>query len=50
MLFGVGELDREKLPDLLELKYQSLEDAKKVLGSVAKIREMFVGFQEHLYK
>ena len=47
---GVGEMDQEKLPDLLELKNQSLEDAKVELGSVAEIWEMFVGFQEHLYK
>jgi type I restriction enzyme R subunit len=46
---GVGELDQEKLPDLLELKYQSVGDAQIELGSVTEIREMFVGFQEHLY-
>ena len=46
---GVGELDQEKLPALLTLKYQSVEDAKAKLGSVPEIREMFVGFQEHLY-
>ena len=46
---GVGELDQEKLPDLLTLKYQSVGDAVSELGSVAEIREVFVGFQEHLY-
>jgi len=46
---GVGELDQEKLPALLTLKYQSVEDAKTELGSVAEIRDVFVGFQEHLY-
>ncbi len=43
---GVGELDQEKLPDLLELKYQSLGDAQVKLGNVAEIRDMFVGFQD----
>ena len=47
---GVGELSDEKLPDLLELKYQSVRDAVDVLGSVAGIRDVFVGFQEGLYK
>ena len=46
---GVGELDEEKLPHLLELKYHAVADAVDVLGSVTDIREMFVGFQEYLY-
>ena len=46
---GVGELDQEKLPHLLELKYQAVADAVTELGSVSYIREMFVGFQKHLY-
>jgi type I restriction enzyme, R subunit len=46
---GVGELDQEKLPNLLELKYQSMGDAVAELGSVPEIRDVFVGFQEHLY-
>ncbi len=46
---GVSELDQEKLPDLLELKYQSVRDAVGVLGSVNDIRDVFVGFQEGLY-
>jgi len=46
---GVGELDQEKLPDLLELKYHSVGDAVTELGGVAEIRGLFVGFQEHLY-
>lgn len=46
---GVGELDQEKLPGLLELKYHSVGDAVAELGSVAEIRDMFFGFQEHLY-
>lgn len=46
---GVNELDQEKLPILLTNKYQSLEDAKDVLGSVAKISSLFVEFQKFLY-
>lgn len=47
---GVGELDDAKLPDLLELKYQEITDAKKELGDIKSIRETFVKFQEHLYE
>tara|TARA_R110002050_G_scaffold14586_2_gene45894 strand:- start:2991 stop:5357 length:2367 start_codon:yes stop_codon:yes gene_type:complete len=46
---GVDELDQEKLPILLTNKYQSLEDAKEILGDVANISKLFVEFQEHLY-
>jgi len=46
---GVGELDQEKLPQLLELKYHAVADAVAALGDVSEIRETFVGFQEYLY-
>ena len=46
---GVGELDQAKLRDLLVLKYGVVNDAVAELGSVAKIRDVFIGFQEHLY-
>jgi type I restriction enzyme R subunit len=46
---GVGELDQDKLPDLLELKYHSIPDAVAEMGSVADIRNVFIGFQQHLY-
>ena len=46
---GVGELDQAKLPHLLELKYRAINDAAAELGSVAEIREAFIGFQAHLY-
>jgi len=49
MAIGVSELDQEKLPALLTLKYQSVSDAVAELGSVGGIREVFVGFQAHLY-
>jgi len=38
---GVGELDRSKLPKLLELKYHAVRDAVTQLGSVATISEVF---------
>jgi len=47
---GVSELDDQKLPDLLELKYKALTNAKQELGSVQAIRELFIGFQEWLYE
>lgn len=47
---GVDELDQEMLPILLTNKYQSLEDAKEILGDVANISKLFIEFQEHLYK
>ena len=47
---GVGELDQEKLPALLQLKYRALDDAANALGGLARIREAFVGFQRGLYE
>ena len=47
---GVGELDEDKLPDLLELRYQSMHDAAEKLGGVRRIRSAFVGFQRRLYE
>ncbi len=46
---GVFELNQEKLPDLLELKYQGVSEAATELGSVANMRGLFVGFQKYLY-
>ena len=47
---GVEELDQEKLPILLTNKYQSLEDAKEILGDVANITSLFIEFQQYLYQ
>jgi len=47
---GVGELDDQKLPRLIELKYHAVADAVAELGQVKNIREMFIGFQKHLYE
>jgi len=46
---GVEELDQEKLPKLLKLKYQAIRDAEEVLGGVENIRNTFIGFQKYLY-
>jgi len=35
---------------LLTNKYQSLEDAKNILGNVANISKLFIEFQQHLYR
>ena len=47
---GYSELDDSKLPDLLELKYKAISDAKKELGNIKSIRDAFIGFQGHLYQ
>jgi type I restriction enzyme R subunit len=47
---GVGELDQEKLGNLLELKYHTIDDAAAQLGGVPTIRDTFIGFQQYLYQ
>lgn len=47
---GVGELNQEKLPQLIDLKYHGVNDAVEELGSVSEIAELFSGFQKHLYE
>lgn len=46
---GVAELSDDKLKPLIELKYNTIADAKRVLGSPSAIRETFIGFQKYLY-
>jgi type I restriction enzyme R subunit len=46
---GVEELDEEKLPILLNLKYHAIADAENNLGGVEKIRSTFFDFQKVLY-
>lgn len=46
---GIEELDEEKLPDLLNLKYMAISDAEKALGGVDQIRSLFFNFQRNLY-
>jgi type I restriction enzyme R subunit len=47
---GVEELDEEKLPDLLTLKYHAIKDASEMLGGVENIRTTFFDFQKYLYE
>ncbi|MBD2546523.1 DEAD/DEAH box helicase family protein [Planktothricoides sp. FACHB-1370] len=47
---GINELNPDKLPQLIELKYRAIHDAVKELGRVADIRQMFIGFQRYLYE
>ena len=47
---GVEELKRSQLSTLLTIKYQSLEDAKEVLGEIEDIVPLFVDFQKYLYQ
>ena len=47
---GVEELDEERLPDLIKLKYTSLQDGIASLGGVETAREAFIGFQQFLYR
>jgi type I restriction enzyme, R subunit len=46
---GVGELDRTKLPQLLELQHHELRDAVTELGTIPNINDIFIGFQQYLY-
>jgi type I restriction enzyme, R subunit len=47
---GVSELAQEKLPVLINIKYSAMTDAIEELGSPVNIKDMFIGFQQHLYK
>ena len=47
---GVEELDEEKLPILLNLKYDTVIDAERYLGDVQQIRSLFFNFQKDLYQ
>ncbi len=46
---GVEELDEEKLPVLLNLKYHAIANAEQLLGNVENIRSIFFAFQKSLY-
>ena len=47
---GVEELDEEKLPVLLNLKYHAIANAVTALGDVDSIRSIYFGFQRDLYE
>ncbi len=46
---GFEELDEERLPQLLNLKYSAIADAEEELGGVDRIRTTFFDFQKNLY-
>ena len=46
---GVEELDEDKLPRLLNLRYHAIADAISALGNVERIRSTFFNFQKNLY-
>ena len=46
---GSEELDEDKLPILLNLKYHAIADAIAILGGVENIRTTFFDFQKSLY-
>ncbi|MSR87926.1 MAG: restriction endonuclease subunit R [Candidatus Zambryskibacteria bacterium] len=46
---GVEELDEDKLPVLLNLKYHAIANAVTALGDVDSIRSIYFGFQKDLY-
>lgn len=47
---GFEELDQSRLPKLIELKYSSITDGMDKLGGVNEVRNLFIGFQKHLYQ
>ena len=47
---GVDELETDKLSPLLRLRYRALNDAFAELGPAEDVRNLFVGFQRHLYQ
>ena len=47
---GVEELDQEKLTGFLQLKYGGVGDAAAEFGSISEIRDLFIGFQQYLYR
>lgn len=47
---GVEELDLEKLPPLIQLKYSTMSDAVADLGKPQDINKLFSGFQKYLYE
>ena len=46
---GYSELSMENLPELIKLKYGTINDAKAELGPLGEISKVFVGFQKDLY-
>ncbi len=49
VLDGVKELASSNVTSMVALKYDTINDAKDELGSVAAVKETFEGFQKYLY-
>jgi type I restriction enzyme R subunit len=47
---GVEELDDQRLPDLIWLRYDALQDGLTALGGPESARRVFIDFQRHLYE
>lgn len=47
---GVEELDEEKFPKLIELKYHTFHDAMELLSDLSNIKKTFMHFQQYLYE
>ena len=47
---GVNELDSEKLPRLLELRYASVSEGAQMLGGAPVVRHAFIEFQRNLFR
>lgn len=47
---GVDELDLDRLPALLQLKYQALQDGMTALGGAEQARGAFLDLQKALYE
>ena len=47
---GIGELDKNKLSDLLRLKYHSAAEAAEKLGGPQVVAKAFERFQRHLFQ
>ncbi|WP_029219081.1 type I restriction-modification enzyme R subunit C-terminal domain-containing protein [Xanthomonas cassavae] len=47
---GTGELASSRIGDVLRIRYGGVNAAKRMLGSVADIRNAFVGIQAHLFR
>ena len=46
---GIDELGSGNLPEIIKLKYGSIDDGMKILGTVNHARSLFLNFQKNLY-
>lgn len=47
---GVEELAKDKLPEILKMKYGSVIDGIRALGDIDRVRSVYYGFQRALYQ